>query len=69
MQRDIPGGPGDQLLTLTEAQNFLRIGRSTLFELLKCGRIAYCRQGSRRYVWRSDLAAYVNESRVATDAA
>jgi excisionase family DNA binding protein len=64
-----PGAAGDQLFALAEAQHFLRVGRSTFFDLLKRGAIPYSRIGSRRYIWRSDLAAFVNASRVATDAA
>ena len=40
-----PGAPGDQLFRLTEAQNFLRLGRSSFFDLLKTGAIPYSRIG------------------------
>ena len=69
VSKHTPGAPGDQLLTLSESAHFLRIGRSVLFDLLKRGAIPYSRIGARRYIWRSDLAAFVNASRVATDAA
>jgi excisionase family DNA binding protein len=58
-----PGAAGDTLFTIAEAQSFLRIGRSQVFDLLKNGRIPYCRQGARRYIWRSDLVKYLNGSR------
>jgi excisionase family DNA binding protein len=63
---ELPGSAGDQLFTISEAQNFLRIGRSQMFDLLKVGRIPYCRQGSRRFLWRSDLVRYLNANRVAS---
>jgi len=59
-----PGGTGDELFTLPEAQNFLKLGRSTLFSLMREGRVPYVRQGSRRYVWRSDCVRYLNANRV-----
>jgi Helix-turn-helix domain len=66
----VPGGPGDELFTLAEAQAFLRLSRSSFFELLRRGEVSYVRQNARRYVWRSDLVAYLNRNRVgARDAA
>ena len=62
-----PGGPDDSLFTLEEARAFLRVGRSTLFALLRSGALAYTRQRSRRYVWRSDCIALLNQNRVASE--
>jgi Helix-turn-helix domain len=60
-----PGGPDDVVFTLREAQNFLRLGRSKFFDLLRHGQIPIIRQGTRRrYCWRSDLVAYLNTNRV-----
>ena len=60
-----PGGPDDRLFTISEAQQFLRIGRSAMFELLRVGTVPYVRKGSRRFCWRSDLVRYLNANRVA----
>jgi excisionase family DNA binding protein len=62
-----PGNPNDVLLTLSEASEFIRLGRTTFYKLLSRGEIPYVRRGgSRRLVWRSDLVAWVNRQRVAS---
>ncbi|MFD6415845.1 helix-turn-helix domain-containing protein [Streptomyces sp. NPDC060194] len=53
--------PVDQLLyTPKEAAVVLRYGRSTIYELMAAGVIAYVKQGRSRRIRRSDLEAYVN---------
>ena len=59
----VPGGPEDVLFTLSEAQTFLRVGRTTLYELLKASALPFSCVGSQRRIWRSDCVAYVNRSR------
>jgi hypothetical protein len=53
-----------EVFTLAEARQFLRIGRTALFGLLKDGAIPFIRQGSRRYCLRSDLIKYLDVRRV-----
>lgn len=54
----------DALLSLHEAQKFLGISRSSLFALIATGAIPYSRVlPTRRRIWKSDLARYVNGNR------
>jgi hypothetical protein len=59
-----PGARDDTLLTLPEAQKFLRVSRTKFFELLRDNAIACVRQARRRYFWRSDLVQYLNARRI-----
>ena len=61
-------GTGEQILTSREAQEFLRIGRTKLWELTKTSQIPAYRLGagrtsSLRYK-RSELLAWLEENRV-----
>jgi excisionase family DNA binding protein len=57
---DVPlFGPGNPALPLPQAATYLGIGRSRLFLLLKDGRLAYLRQGGRRYIRRDVLDSYL----------
>ncbi|MFW6695242.1 helix-turn-helix domain-containing protein [Streptomyces sp. MAR4 CNX-425] len=52
--------PADQLLyTAEEAADVLRIGRSTLYELMAAGVVKYIKLGRCRRIRRSDLESYV----------
>jgi excisionase family DNA binding protein len=50
----------DPLLTIPEACEYLRLGRSKVFDLLKRGEIKYLRQGPRRFVRESFLEDYLS---------
>jgi excisionase family DNA binding protein len=51
----------DPVLTICGACDYLKLGRSTVYKLLQTGAIQYFRQGSRRYVRRSALEAYLDK--------
>ena len=57
-----PAGPDrqpTQLLTIPEAAAALRIGRSTLYELLNAGKIPTVRLGTRRFVPAAAVEAFI----------
>ena len=49
----------EQLLTLDETKNYLRIGRTKLYQVLAEGEIRSFHVGTRRLVRKFDLDAYV----------
>ncbi|WP_236793866.1 helix-turn-helix domain-containing protein [Amycolatopsis sp. GM8] len=57
--------PGRVLLTVEAAAQALSIGRTTMYTLIKAGRIASVRVGHLRRVPAAALAAYVQQ--LATD--
>jgi len=58
-------GPSEALLlSVTQAAQALAIGRSTMYELLASGEIAYVRIRSHRYVRRATLEAFIEKREV-----
>ena len=62
---DENGGPGRRsnvplLMTVEEAANLLRLGRTTTYELVMRGEIPSVKIGRRRLVVRSGLSHYVD---------
>jgi excisionase family DNA binding protein len=54
-------GPAALLLTLDQAAEALQIGRTTLFALLRQGRLRSRYIGARRYVATEDLRRFVDD--------
>lgn len=52
------------VVTVVEAANYLRLGRSKLYQLMEEGEIPYYRVGGRRRIAWSDLEAYLARHRV-----
>ncbi len=50
----------EQIMTVKEAQEVLRIGRTKLYQLLLSGEIPSFHIGSRRFIRSSDLDRFVN---------
>ena len=50
----------DPIMTPAEALEYLKIGRTQFYELLRDGRIRYVRQASKRYFRRSFLDEYLD---------
>ncbi|MGA9018178.1 MAG: helix-turn-helix domain-containing protein [Candidatus Cybelea sp.] len=57
-QADTPAYP-ERVYTVSEAHQFLRIGRSQFYDLMNAGKVGYVRQGSKRYVLESHLRRYL----------
>ncbi len=55
------------LLTVEEAATTLRIGRSTVYELMRAGEIATVRIGRSRRVVAESLTAYLGRLRTTVD--
>lgn len=55
------------LLTLQEVANILRINRSSVSRLLKSGDLPYIPVGGRKLVERSDLRLFLENRKVNTD--
>lgn len=51
------------ILTVPEAAQTLRIGRSSVYELIATGQLRSLKIGSRRLIAREDLEAFVNTQR------
>ena len=49
------------LCTVDEAGELLSIGRTSIYELMKSGRLRSVKVGSRRLIPRASLEAFVNE--------
>jgi excisionase family DNA binding protein len=52
---------GDGALGVAEAARFSGIGRTTLYELMSAGKLAYTKVGSRRLIPRRGLVALLAE--------
>jgi predicted site-specific integrase-resolvase len=57
IQADTPAC--EKVYTMSEAHQFLRIGRSQFYELMRAGKVGYVRQGSKRYCLESHLRRYL----------
>jgi excisionase family DNA binding protein len=56
---------GDGMMTVEEARQFLRVSRSTMYELMDSGQIAYVRFGRNRRVPRRGLIEFATRGLVA----
>lgn len=56
----------DQYLDIASTCQYLGMGRTTLYDLMNKGLLAYCYVGRQRRVLLSDIKKYVNSNYVAT---
>lgn len=61
MSVHIPAEPEPFLLTVEEAAQRLRIGRTTMFELIRTGQVKSVKVGSLRRVRPADLQEYADQ--------
>jgi predicted DNA-binding transcriptional regulator AlpA len=62
-----PHADSDELLSLKQASEFLKIGRSSVFALVRDGAIPYSRPlWRKRVVWKSDRVEFIDNRRVAS---
>lgn len=54
-----------KLLTLQEVADILRVNRSSISRLLKCGDLPYIAIGGRKLVEHSDLLLFIENRKVA----
>lgn len=54
-----------QLLTIEETLEALRIGRDLLYRLIRSGELPSVKIGSRRFITRGDASAFIRRQRQA----
>jgi excisionase family DNA binding protein len=55
----------DGLMTVEEARQFLRISRSTIYEIMDCGQLPYVKFGRNRRIPRRALIEFSTTNLVA----
>jgi len=58
----------DGMMSVRDAARFLAIGRTTLYELMDAGRLAYCKIGSGRRIPRRAVHAFAASVMVSASA-
>jgi len=60
--------PGNELLTIEQAADFLSLTKPTIYSMVSRGEIPYMKQKKRLYFSRGDLISYVKQGRRKTNA-
>lgn len=64
MSDQTTGVPSRTYISVSDALDYLAIGRSKMYDLLASGAIPYCKVGSRTVIKRTDLDEYMQSVRV-----
>jgi excisionase family DNA binding protein len=59
--------PGNELLTIEQAADFLSLTKQTIYSMVSKGEIPYMKQKKRLYFSREDLISYVKKGRRKTN--